>query len=229
MQLDGTISWETENKIMEFTSTAIKITAFRTNDYRVGVNIEDDTNTTISLFTTRNWAAMAIAPGIIGVKSAVSASLVAVNKIHANTEGEGYLTVASRLNLEFLYGGITNTFIQAHNIDEVSGNYGLDILISLEHGLYEPSLADFIINYNDFDDNYDTNNCISITRVTDFKWILRFNDFNSAVGDILITYTSAAGTNEAGNKFNVFSASFTPTGLVSPDVPAPSVEVIWNE
>lgn len=58
-QTTGSMAWEAERPLAIFSGTAADINGFRTNDYRVGINILDSTGTTHSFITHRNWGGMA--------------------------------------------------------------------------------------------------------------------------------------------------------------------------
>jgi hypothetical protein len=58
-QTTGSMAWEAERPLAIFSGTAVDINGFRTNDYRVGINILDSTDTTHSFITHRNWSGMA--------------------------------------------------------------------------------------------------------------------------------------------------------------------------
>ena len=58
-QTTGDMAWEAERPLAIFSGTAVDINGFRTNDYRVGINILDSTGTTHSFITHRNWSGMA--------------------------------------------------------------------------------------------------------------------------------------------------------------------------
>ena len=58
-QTTGIIAWEAERPLAIFSGTAVDINGFRTNDYRVGINILDSTGTTYSFITHRNWGGLA--------------------------------------------------------------------------------------------------------------------------------------------------------------------------
>lgn len=58
-QSDGSIVWEPERPLTIFSGTAVDINGFRTNDYRVGINILDSTGITHTFITHRNWVGMA--------------------------------------------------------------------------------------------------------------------------------------------------------------------------
>jgi hypothetical protein len=58
-QTTGSMAWEAERPLTLFSGTAVDINGFRTNDYRVGINILDSTGTTHSFITHRNWGGMA--------------------------------------------------------------------------------------------------------------------------------------------------------------------------
>lgn len=58
-QTTGSMAWEDERPLAIFSGIAVDINGFRTNDYRVGINILDSTGTTHSFITHRNWGGMA--------------------------------------------------------------------------------------------------------------------------------------------------------------------------
>jgi hypothetical protein len=61
-QANETYIWEVERNITDFTGAAVDVTAFKTNDFRVGINILDDAGTTHTYITYRNWAGMSFRP-----------------------------------------------------------------------------------------------------------------------------------------------------------------------
>jgi len=66
-QTDGTIVWEYEKQLTEFTGTAVSLNLFITNDYRIGFIIGDSTGKFFWYITDRNWAGMASPLEFIGL------------------------------------------------------------------------------------------------------------------------------------------------------------------
>ena len=75
-QSNGTIVWEYEKQLTEFTGTAVSLNLFITNDYRMGFVIEDNAGKIFWYITPRNWSGMAsplefISTGITDLEFAV--------------------------------------------------------------------------------------------------------------------------------------------------------------
>jgi hypothetical protein len=62
---DESRTWDTAVQVTEFTSTGVHLSAFRTNDYRLGVSVEDDQGDIYTYITERCWAGMAVEPAYI--------------------------------------------------------------------------------------------------------------------------------------------------------------------
>jgi phenolic acid decarboxylase len=60
IQVGGGQAWESERQITEFTKTAVNISTFRTNDFRVGFVVQNSDSTVELLVTNRNWAGMSV-------------------------------------------------------------------------------------------------------------------------------------------------------------------------
>jgi len=75
-QTNGTIVWEYEKQLTEFTGTAVSLNLFMTDDYRMGFIIEDNVGKIFWYITPRNWSGMAsplefISTGITDLEFAV--------------------------------------------------------------------------------------------------------------------------------------------------------------
>ena len=226
-QLDNSFTWETERTISSFVGTAVDINAFRTNDFRVGINVMDSLGSTHTYLTDRNWSGMSASTENLSV--GIDSTLT-VNKIDYNdTLNEEHLTaVFDTITFESKYAGTTNSFTTISNIDDGTGNYGRYITFETAHSLKTLSANDFILT----DSTGDTYDCIEIIEISLNSYHATFIDFNGADHDpktVILLCKGLVVTNEASYRFDSFNGTFIPIGLVHPNIPVAVVEVIWNE
>lgn len=62
IQVDLTYTWESQRQITGFTGTAVSVGLFLTNDYRLGVTVQNNTGEIWWLITQRLWVGMATSP-----------------------------------------------------------------------------------------------------------------------------------------------------------------------
>ncbi len=226
-------AWDIEREITEFAGIANNINMFMTNDYRLGIVIEDNQGKIHWLITERNWAGMAIAPESITVAPVeVSVDFVALDYIKAYA-GSEYISVApSEILVDLLYAGTDNKIISVLNvpttmIDENNEEYedwGQVIEFVIQHPI--PNLTLQNIELIDLD----ANSPILITDIEMIdieKYRISLNDINNTTGDISMTIINAK--NPSGDNYNSFTKTFTPINLEPTFIPLPEVEVIWNE
>lgn len=223
IQPDGTKVWEIERQLMEFTYNAMNINLFITNDYRVGIIVEDSTGNSHWYITARNWAGMAIAPDKFYAESRVGVSLI--KTIRKTGFHDEKIVVGQSTDIAFLYGGSFNEFLEAVNLDDGSGNYGLIIHVNTRQELFNIQLNDFEI----FDENNTHFNIGNILKIDTKNYHFSVEDLNSAYGNLTITCKGISTKNEGGYLFDAFSISFVTTGLIPPIIPIPEVLEVYNE
>lgn len=217
--------WEAERVIEEFTGTAVAINTFRTNDYRVGINITDASEITYSLLTSRNWAGIAIHPEYITAKlGTLDVTLTEV--FYTSAYAEEYVApVLGALQLDFLYAASDNAIVEIGNIANIDDDYGYRIRFITNRELYNLTTTDFTLR----DSLGTTFVCQAVESISSTEHVLDFMDFNNAVDELTLQCLGLTVKNAAGYSVDPFGATFTPVGLVPSAVPVPEVEVIWNE
>lgn len=226
-QEDETYIWEVERNVTEFTGVAVSVSAFRTNDFRVGVNIVDEDNNVMTLISKRNWVGMSVA--LEHISAGITDISIVVTKIdyHDGYTTE-YLTAGiTDINVFAGYTGSDNIFVEVMNEDDGTGDWGHVVLFKVQYDMTNLTVSDFVLT--DYDGAI--YNCLSIERIGILWYRATFNDFNnsSPEGQEVEIECKAIGTlNGAGTDMDAFSSSFVPTNLVPVDIPPPEPEELWN-
>jgi hypothetical protein len=223
-QVNNVKSWEPERTFSLFTGIAVDVNAFRTNDYRVGLNVLDDAGTTHTFLTPRNWAGMAIPAEKVSVGiGEIKLTLVPIE--YSDTSVEETIFISTTLDYEFLYAGTAYSIVEINNIDDGTGDYGKYILCRFTHNFKLVVPSDFYLV-----DELDMQFSVSNFEQTGFReYMFEVSNFNNAVGVTSFVCTALGTTNEAGTSIAPFSKSFTPVNLEPLDIPLPELEVLWNE
>jgi hypothetical protein len=205
--------------------TWTSIAAFRTWDYRVGVQGKTSDNVLYELFTQFMG---------IGKQNVEHLEITSVNAdgdiipvdYHDTAEAENIEIAAIEAVGARIYG-LSSMPVSATNIDDGLGNYGLYVELVLDYpvtGAAE-NYAAFVL----MDENSTTFAGTAISTSVDGKTLtITFPDFNSAFGDLVLGYTPGTVQSPAV-AMTAWTIEFTPTGLVPPQIDPPEVEDIWNE
>ncbi len=222
-QANGTLVWENEKKVIEFTGNALNLNLFLTNDYRLGIAIQNDANKISWHITGRNWAGMAIVPEKLRATAKCTLKPIKVNKKHAY-EAEK-VTVKPTADIFYLYAGTDNEFELIINTDYGNGDFGRAIYFKTKHPIRNIVPAEFKLM--DADGLEFT--VLSIMPTSETEYMLFTSDFNNAYGQLKITYMGDTLENPAGGKYGGFEGSFEPVNLVPVNIPIPEVVEVWNE
>lgn len=236
-QVNNVKSWEPERTFSLFTGIAVDVNAFRTNDYRVGINVLDTDNITHTYMTPRNWAGIALEPHIITVtaKAEVAFTEVTYHRVYA----EEIITVSANAQVALLFGRTDNTIVSLENLPMTRTNEALEEYQDWGF-LVRVTLDYFAVNIPTItliDTQY--NSSIPVAYVEEvvgsggFQFDIYIDDvaaefgLNTVQQTVQVTVSNAV--NEAGYTHDTMVDEFTPVNLVFPDLPLPEVEVIWNE
>ena len=122
--------------------------------------------------------------------------------------------------------------VNAINVDDGSGNYGLYIAVLLDHPCSTSTITG---NVSAFLLKSATNVVFSPSTIevsSDGMLItVGFTDFNSAIGDLTISYTPGTISSPPINPdtlMTAWSITFTPEGLVPPEIDPPEVLEVFN-
>ncbi len=236
-QADGDFTWEVEKELIEFTGVAVNVNLFITNDYRLGIVVEDSLGKIHWFITFQNWAGMAIPPENISVSPVeVSATLIDIEYPDVY-EKENISVAPFEIGAELLFARTDNRILNVINtpitkIDESLEEYqdwGFVIEVKFDFPIPELALNKVVVT------NVETTTPIamsSIDKIDDFTFNLNVSDIiengiNNVYGDIKV---NASGVlNPAGYIYDDMTVEFTPINLVPTAVAIPQVEVIYNE
>lgn len=207
-QTTGSMAWEDERPLAIFSGTAVDINGFRTNDYRVGINILDSTGTTHSFITHRNWGGMA---------SPVERIATSITDIMFEVTPITYLDTYSDEHIET---GITDVWFNVAEpiypeVLSISNDDEYTIRIKFSHPIdYDLSTVGqaFLVK-----DSLNTSfNIVSTSAgVDNSELVLTLVNFNGAFGNMFVTYDRTVVELDCLNQGSRFAISsfvyeFTP-------------------
>lgn len=222
-QEDGSVIWENEKRVTQFTGTASNLNLFITNDYRIGFVVEDTSSNIHLYISERAWAGMAILPDKFFVSAGTQISLIPINKVTAKNNERIIVNPISIPKL--LYADSFNKFEKIENVDNGEGDFGTKVLFKTAY-----QIKDF--NFNDFelvDSNGVRFSGMDGNVIDGWHFELFFPNFNNAAGALTLRCLGIYSTNEAGTFFDEFGGSFVPVNLCPVAIDPPEVEAIWNE
>lgn len=236
-QTDGSMVWEAERPLTIFSGTAVDINGFRTNDYRVGINILDSTGTTHSFITHRNWAGISIEPHIIAVTAKAEVVFTALT-YHKTFEKE-IVTVSANAGVAFLFGATDNTIIHVENLpvtktDEFGQEYqdwGFIVRVTLDY--FAVNIPTITLVDTEHNSQIPVSHIEEVVGSGGFQFDVYVDDVAAEFGlntvQQTVQVTVSGAVNEAGYTYDTMVAEFTPVNLVPPTLALPEVEAIWNE
>lgn len=198
----------------------VEIAAFRTWDHRVGVQMKTEDGKVHEIYTQYMG---------IGKRSTEH---VSINDVRAtgrfvpvtyhDTVNEENISISEITAFGKTTWGLSSVPVKVENLDDGTGNYGFYVKVHLDHpvtnvdGTYTRfKMEDSVGIKYVCNDAYSDDDCMSI--------VLQFMNFNLSEGnDLTLTYTAESPhiLSPAAN-FNSFEYTFTPVGLVRPDIPVP--------
>lgn len=207
-----------------------EIAAFRTWDYRVGVQAKTTDGKIYEMFTQY----MGIAKqGTEHLNVDVHSDADLIKVAHHEPTPQEHLSI-SGIQTGAPYGGFYSTLppniVGAYNIDDGNGDWGKKLVIVSDVHLRAEDIA---ANYASFSITDSLGRSFAAysaeLAVEDAKTItLTFQDFNAAKGECIASYTPGTAITMADTVMEYTELTFTPVNLVPPDVPVPEAEDIWN-
>ena len=206
-------------------ATFVRIAAMRTWDYRVCVQAWDDTGVMYELFTQYQGIGKQNVEHLEITHLTADGDLIDVT--YTDTAENENIEIASIDAIGARIYGLSSAPVSAANIDDGLGNYGLYVDLVLDYPVTGTSgnHAAFVLT----DENSVTYAGAAISASADGKTLtITFVDFNSAVGDLSLSYTPGTVQSPAV-ALEAFAFEFTPTGLVPPPPDPPEVQLMYNE
>lgn len=200
-----------------------EVSAFRTWDYRIGVQAKSTNGDIYELFTQYMGIGKQNVEHIqVDVEPKAKYIPIDYTDVRADEHVESTVSVHGTR----IYG-LSSKPIVVHNVDDGTGNYGTTILVELDYPVtnVEGNSANFFL----VDGNTNAYTCTDCRVSDDGKTlILTFVDFNLAEGTTL-TIDYIPGTIQSpATAMDAFTFSFAPTNLVAPDIPVPEPVEAWN-
>lgn len=239
--LNGTIHYRqlidgewTDAEVVSFGPADVtwqEVAAFRTWDYRVGIQAKTTTGAVYELFTQFMGIGKQNTDHI-SVDADANFGLKKIKEWFPSNE-EHAITVPT-IETGAPYGGLYSTlqpkFVEAYNIDEGNGDWGKKMVVVSDVHLRVDEIA---ANAGSFAIKDSLGREFSAYSAELFEEdgltiVLSFEDFNAAEGDCLIVYNPGTAITMANTVMEYIESAFTPTNLVKSDIPLPEVEDIWN-
>lgn len=233
-QLDERFVWEGERRLSQFTQPAKNLNLFITNDYRLGVIVENANGQIVTSITERAWAGMAIQPEYVAARIGESTIKLEPMKFWETYNSEKVSASVGDSKVDFLYANTTNTLLEIENIPiamlnkdgEEYEDWGYAIKATFSHPFKVLNVNE--VNLVDLAGSRDVP-ISHIEEVGNSTYIMYVdesmrNGMNAILGEISLEITGAL--NPANYEYDRIQDKFAPVNLV---YPPPEIEVIWNE
>ena len=200
-----------------------EIAAFRTWDYRIGVQAKSASGDIYELFTQF----MGIGKqNVEHIQVDVKPKVKHVTIDYADTKDDEHIKTAVTISGMRTYG-LSSVPISVRNVNDGTGNYGTTIRVELDHPVtnVEGNSANFFLK----DGNDAAYVCYGCRGSSDGKTlILTFMDFNLAEGSTLTIEYVPGTIMSPAVAMNAFAFTFVPENLVAPNIPIPEPIEAWN-
>lgn len=200
-----------------------EVAAFRTWDYRIGVQAKDTDGHIYELFTQ-----------FMGIGKQNAEHIQAAVKPKANYVPIGYTDacddehIASTVSVSGTRTyGLSSIPMAACNVDDGTGNYGTTIHVKLDYPVtkVDGNTANFALVDGYGNAYVCTNSAVSDDGLT---LILTFMDFNLADGTTLTVDYIPGTIQSPAVAMSAFSFTFEPENLEAPNIPAPEPIEAWS-
>lgn len=202
-----------------------EISAFRTWDYRVGLQCKATNGSVYELFTQFMGVAKQNTEHVEIRSIDVRDGFKAINYIGSKTQEE-HVEMSFSANSKMTYG-LSSVPLDVYNIDDGTGNYGTLINVRMDHPI--SNVAGSHSSFTLIDSNSVAYLCVAASVDSSGTVLqLTFSDFNLAEGAVLtLTYTPGVIQSPAA-PLKAFELNFTGTNLEAPDIPVPEPVAVWN-
>ena len=202
-----------------------EIAAFRTWDYRIGLQCKSSTDDIYEMFTQFMGVAKHNTEHVT-INSVDVASKFAGIKYRDRKSGDEHVKLSAKVKSALLYGQSSKP-VQVHNIDDGTGNYGKIVQVTMDYPVSNVSS-----NYSNFvlvDDNNTTYVCTEASvDESGLVMQLSFMDFNMAEGRGMTLVYNQGSIQSPAATLDAFLVGFAPVALVAPNIPVPEPVKAWT-
>lgn len=211
-------------------TTWTSITAFRTWDYRIGVQGKTSDNKLYEMFTQFMGIGKQTTEHIALTKIQTSSDIIGVD-YHDGKLDEHVALIG--IQSDAPYGGLYSTaipqLVKAFNMDDGEGDWGKKLTMVFDSEVNGIEAAMQTPTFNIVDAWGIVYSPAAIETVDGRNLVLTFIDFNNARGACTARYIPGTVHNMNGDIMMATSVVFTPLHLVPSEIPLPEVEAMWNE
>lgn len=209
-----------------------EVSAFRTWDYRVGVQLKSTDGDIYELFTqfmgigTRHAEHLQLVDSVVTGSKTTQIHYTDLRSLPEHLEIVG---IENTTIYSGLYGVGVPTLVAVYNIDDGSGDFGRIVIFEFDKELNAESVASSIgsFHFMDEEEKYYFAYNISVDS-TGRGVVLHFVDINNAVGECVACYEPGEIITMTDEVLNRQEYRFTPVNLVPNDVVLPEVLEISN-
>lgn len=209
-----------------------EVAAFRTWDYRVGVQAKATDGYIYELFTQFMGVGKQLSEHIEMKNVRADATLRGIT-YHNNSAKAEHLEL-SNISAGAPFGGLYSTdvpvIVSARNVGADDGDWGKIVVIEFNNYIVAEQVSANYLSFSLVDSRGTEYKPNAATLATDAKTVtLTFENFNAAYDVCEIRYVPGTIYSFATVLVESTSIQFIPENLDAPDVPAPEVESMWNE
>lgn len=211
--------------------TFVDIVAFRTWDYRIGVQALMSDGNVYEIFS------MFEGMGRLNAEHAID--LTNIQVLYSNLTSIEYLTLLSKEHFEFKnisviskYGGLyavgMPVMVSAYNLEDSNHNWGTQLIVTFDKQVDGDQIEEQLSTIRLVDSLNVTFIPTSCFTVDGRNFLFTFLDFNNARGQCTVRYVPGTVTSMYGTVLEATSCTFTPVNLVPSVIPVPEVQRITN-
>lgn len=200
-----------------------EVAAFRTWDYRIGVQAKTTDGAVYELFTQFMGVGKQLTEHISAcVTPKSNYTRVAYHDFSGDEHVENQIQpVGTRIY------GLSSVPTSAVNVDDGTGNWGIYIRVAMDYPVSKAE--DNASNFSMVDSNGVTYTCVGCSSTDEGKvLILEFMDFNLAEGASLTISYKPGTIQSPATPLAAFDFTFEPQNLEAPDIPVPEPIEAWN-
>lgn len=209
----------------------LDIAAFRTWDYRIGIQVNTASGFALNLLTQYMGIGRTSAEHI-EIRSAHStSSLIGIQYHNPNPTEEHIEIVGAEITTP--YGGLYSidvpVMVSAHNEEDDDGNWGVRVVVEFSAHLKASTVSENSRSFSMSDENGLVYSAVSasLDTKTGVHVTLEFPDFNSFSGVCTLVYTPGTITSMADTTVEQTQTEFTPENL-NPSLELPELVGMWN-
>ena len=207
------------------------LAAFRTWDYRIGLQLKATNGELHEIFTQYMGIAKQNTEHLEIREVKANSDLIKVDYVDTNSNEHLEITsITAGAPYQGLYSTLSPSIIRAQNLEDENGDWGKLVLVDFDIHLEFSSVESNSSSFSLVDSLGVVYSASSVTldRTNAKQVLLQFPDFNAANGECRIIYTPGTAQSLAGTKLSKTEWVFTPQSLNPPQIPAPEPLSVWN-